>query len=178
MRLWYLSHRRPAKAQASLHICVVSPEPLLFAHMEYGSRRRVRPKIRHLAPLDVCTCTFEWRIYGGQKVPKSHELAQIESLFLFLSHILSKQDNSQKKKSLRPIISMERKKGKQSSYHNFPKYSDTQQNCCNHSKIWTMWLYHRVMSLKRSRGNCKQCRPWSDCSSVLGLPCSPGHIIT
>ena len=26
------------------------------------------------------------------------------------------------------------------------KYSDTQKICCNHSKIWTMWLYHRVMS--------------------------------
>ena len=37
MRLWYLSHRRPAKAQA-----------------KYGSRRRVRPKIRHLAPLYGC----------------------------------------------------------------------------------------------------------------------------
>ena len=31
-------------------------------------------------------------------------------------------------------------------YRNFPKYSDTQNICCNHSKIWTMWLYHRVMS--------------------------------
>ena len=28
----------------------------------------------------------------------------------------------------------------------FPKYSDTQKNCCNHSKIWTKWLYHRVIS--------------------------------
>ena len=34
MRLWYLSHRRPEKAQASLRIRAVSPEPLLFAHME------------------------------------------------------------------------------------------------------------------------------------------------
>ena len=50
MRLWYLSHRRPAKAQASLPIRAVSPEPSLFAHIKYGSRRRVRPKIRHLAP--------------------------------------------------------------------------------------------------------------------------------
>ena len=31
-------------------------------------------------------------------------------------------------------------------YRKFPKYSDTQNICCNHSKIWTMWLYHRVMS--------------------------------
>ena len=75
MRLWYLSHMRPAKAQASLCIRTVSPEPSLFAHMKYGSRRRVRLKIRHLAPLDRCACAFEERIYGGQKVPKSHELA-------------------------------------------------------------------------------------------------------
>ena len=50
MRLWYLSHRRPAKAQASLRIRAVSPEPSLFANIKYGNRRRVRPKIRHLAP--------------------------------------------------------------------------------------------------------------------------------
>ena len=31
MRLWYLSHRRPAKAQASLRIRSVLPEPSLFA---------------------------------------------------------------------------------------------------------------------------------------------------
>ena len=42
MRLWYLSQRRPAKAQASLCISADSPEPLLFAHTEYGSRRRVQ----------------------------------------------------------------------------------------------------------------------------------------
>ena len=51
MRLWYLSHRRPAKAQAILRIRAVSTEPPLFAHMKYGSRRRFRPKIRHLASL-------------------------------------------------------------------------------------------------------------------------------
>ena len=28
----------------------------------------------------------------------------------------------------------------------FPKYAGTQKLCCNHSEIWTMWLYHRVMS--------------------------------
>ena len=67
MRLWYLSQRQPAKALASLHICTVSPESLLFAHIKYGSRQRVRPKIRHLAPLDGCTCAFEEWVYGGQK---------------------------------------------------------------------------------------------------------------
>ena len=33
-------------------------------------------------------------------------------------------------------------------YRKFPKYSNTQKICCDHSKIWTMWLYHRVMSPK------------------------------
>ena len=77
MRLWYLSHRRPAKAQASLGICAVTPEPSLFAHMKYGRRRRVRPKIRHLAPLDGCACTFEEWVYGGRKVPKSHDMVHL-----------------------------------------------------------------------------------------------------
>ena len=44
MRLWYLSHRGPVKAQVSLCIHAVSPEPSLFAHMKNGSRRRVRQK--------------------------------------------------------------------------------------------------------------------------------------
>ena len=48
MRLWYLSHRRPAKAQASLCVRAVSPEPWLFAHMKYGRKQRVPLKIRHL----------------------------------------------------------------------------------------------------------------------------------
>ena len=56
MRLWYLSYRRSAKVQAILRIHSVSPEPSLFAHMRYGSRQRVRLKIRHLAPLDGCAC--------------------------------------------------------------------------------------------------------------------------
>ena len=37
MRLLYLSHRRPVKAQVSLRISEVSPEPLLFADMKYES---------------------------------------------------------------------------------------------------------------------------------------------
>ena len=59
MRLWYSSHRRPAKAQVSLHIHAVLPEPLLFVDMKYGSRGRVQLKIRHLTPLDGCACAFE-----------------------------------------------------------------------------------------------------------------------
>ena len=44
MRLWYSSHRWPAKAQANLYIRPDSPEPSLFAHMKYGNRWRVIPK--------------------------------------------------------------------------------------------------------------------------------------
>ena len=69
VRLCYLSHRRPVKAQADLRIRAVSPEPSLFVYMKYGSRWRVRPNIRYLAPLDGCACAFEEWVYGGQKVP-------------------------------------------------------------------------------------------------------------
>ena len=43
MRLWYLSHRRPAKAQVSLCMHAVSPEPLLFAlsmEVDKGSEKK------------------------------------------------------------------------------------------------------------------------------------------
>ena len=72
MRLWYmlLPHRRPAKAQARS----LARAFAVRTH-ELWNIRRVRPKIRHLAPLDDCACVFEeWS--NGQKVPKSHELAQ------------------------------------------------------------------------------------------------------
>ena len=60
MRLWYLSHRQPTKAKASLRMHAVSPEASLFTHMKYGSRWWVRQNIRHLAPLVGCTCV--WRM--------------------------------------------------------------------------------------------------------------------
>ena len=40
MRLWYLSHKRPAKAQESLRIRAVSPEPSLFTHIDEQSDRK------------------------------------------------------------------------------------------------------------------------------------------
>ena len=61
MILWYLSHRRPAKAQASLRIRADSPEPSLFAHLKYGSRQMVRPKHQISSPtgwLHMC----DWRM--------------------------------------------------------------------------------------------------------------------
>ena len=46
-----------------------SSQSLRCLHTKYGSRRRVWPKIRHLAPLCGYLCTFEEWVYGGQKVP-------------------------------------------------------------------------------------------------------------
>ena len=45
------------------------------------------------------------------------------------------------------------------SYRKFPKYSDTPKICCNHSKIWTMWLYHRVMSPNDADGMANSVDP-------------------
>ena len=39
----------------------------------------------------------------------------------------------------------------------FSKY--TQNTCCNHSKIWTMWLYHRVMSPNDADGMANSADP-------------------
>ena len=44
-------------------------------------------------------------------------------------------------------------------YHKFPKYSDTQNICCNHSKILTMWLYRRVMSPNDADGMANSVDP-------------------
>ena len=52
----------------------VSPELSLFAHMKYRSRPSVRPKIRHLAPLDGCTCL-------------SHDMAQLQFPSMCLIYI-------------------------------------------------------------------------------------------
>ena len=68
MRLWYLSHRRPAKVKASLRIRAVLPKPSLLAHMKYGSRRNVQPKIRSWPTGWLHMRAEEW-VYGGWKVP-------------------------------------------------------------------------------------------------------------
>ena len=59
MRLWYLSQRRPAKAQAS-RASAQSHQSLRCSHtwnMEVDEG--FDQKIRHLAPLDGCACAFD-----------------------------------------------------------------------------------------------------------------------
>ena len=52
------------------------------------------------------------------------------------------------------------------NYRKFPKYLDTQKICCNHSKIWTMWLYQRVMSPNDTEGIANSVDP--DQTAPLG----------
>ena len=58
------------------------------------------------------------------------------------------------------------KQNKKVYYCKFPKYSDTQKICCNHSKIWTLWLYHRVMSPNDADGMANSVDP--DQTAPLG----------
>ena len=45
------------------------------------------------------------------------------------------------------------------TYRNDPKFSDTQNICCNHSKVWTMCLYHRLMSPNDADGMANSVDP-------------------
>ena len=51
-------------------------------------------------------------------------------------------------------------------YRKFPKYSDTQKIRCNHSKIWTMWLFRSVMSPNDADGMANSVDP--DQTAPLG----------
>ena len=52
------------------------------------------------------------------------------------------------------------------AYRKFPKYLDTQKIYCNHSKIWTMWLYHRVLRPNDADGMASSVDP--DQTAPLG----------
>ena len=58
-RIWYLSHMRAAKVQASLRIRAVSPEPSQLAHTSSESRGTFRQKARSIAPLNGWACAVE-----------------------------------------------------------------------------------------------------------------------
>ena len=53
------------------------------------------------------------------------------------------------------------------NYRKFSKYSDTQKICCNQSKMWTMLLYHRVMSSNNANGMANSVDP--DQTAPLGV---------
>ena len=88
-RIWYLSHMRAAKVQASLRIRAVSPEPPLLAHTSSESRGTFRQKARSLAPLNGWACAVKICHDGMLEDTNSLDGAQIlmqwnKHWFLFL----------------------------------------------------------------------------------------------
>ena len=74
--------------------------------------------------------------------------------------------HTETRQSLNETIVTERSALLQLIYRKFPKYSDTPKICSNHSKIWTMWLYHRVMSPNDADGMANGADP--DQTAPLG----------
>ena len=56
-----------------------------------------------------------------------------------------------------------------------PKHSDTQKLCCNHPKIRTRWLFHRVLHPKAAYGIANSEDP-DQTAPDLGLHCLPSPI--
>ena len=81
MRIWRMHLRRTKSTIISCQDSIreITPEPSLFAHMYYRTRRRFRPRISHLEPLSGCTCAFEECHYGRRKVPLSRVTAHMSS---------------------------------------------------------------------------------------------------
>ena len=98
-RIWYLSHMRAAKVQASLRIRAVSPEPSLLAHTSSESRGTFRQKARSLAPLNGWACAV--KICHDEMFEDTNSLdgAQIGSVYCAkisnhdCSHIISMNDH-------------------------------------------------------------------------------------
>ena len=85
-RIWYLSHMRAAKVQASLCIRAVSPEPPLLAHTSSESRGTVRQKARSLAPLNGWACAVEICHDGMLEDTNSLDGAHIVDIFITKLH--------------------------------------------------------------------------------------------
>ena len=80
-RIWYLSHMRAAKVQASLRIRAVSPEPSLLAHTSSESRGTFRQKARSLAPLNGRACAVKTCHDGMLEDTNSLDGAHINIMF-------------------------------------------------------------------------------------------------
>ena len=107
--------------------CAVSPEPPLLAHTSNESRGTFRQKARSLAPLNGWACAV--KIFVMTECSKTQ--IRLTGLIRWL---LQSSLNGWMFSDYLHV------------YRNDPKFSDTQKMCCNHIKVWTMWLYHRVMS--------------------------------
>ena len=93
-RIWYLSHMRAAKVQASLRIRAVSPEPSLLAHKNSESRGTFRQKARSLASLNGWACAVkichDGMLEDTNSLGGAHVMIQLETnQTVFLPKILS-----------------------------------------------------------------------------------------
>ena len=93
-RIWYLSHMRAAKGQASLRIRAVSPEPSLLAHTSSESRGTFRQKARSLAPLNGWACAVKICHDGMLEDTNSLDGAHMMSY-----HYLNHDTSSKRRKS-------------------------------------------------------------------------------
>ena len=92
-RIWYLSHMRAAKVQASLRIRAVSPEPPLLAHTSNESRGTFRRKARSLASLNGWACAVKTCHDGMLEDTNSLDGAQIIFMLLLNIHYILKKKN-------------------------------------------------------------------------------------
>ena len=74
LRLRYLLQWLATKAQTSLRICAVLPEPLFLENTKYRRSRRNRPKNRPLPLLDMS----EWEI---SCLPDSSDFCRLPMIF-------------------------------------------------------------------------------------------------
>ena len=100
----------------------------------------------------------KWRV--SFCVQYTNQNAVTNKIFNFL-HMQIVCSNSHFIYKFKPVLSIKHYQNHHGfkSYRKFPKYSDTQTICCNHSKIWTMWLYHRVMSPNDADGMANSVDP-------------------
>ena len=84
-RIWYLSHMRAAKVQASLRIRAVSPELPLLAHTGSESRGTFRQKARSLAPLNGWACAVKICHDGMLEDTNSLNAVHIQAKFRLLT---------------------------------------------------------------------------------------------
>ena len=59
LEIWYLSYSQAMKAKVSLGKCIDTQDPhCSLTYTNYGCRKRLRPRIRSLVPLDMSACAF------------------------------------------------------------------------------------------------------------------------
>ena len=79
------------------------------------------------------------------------------SVFLCLHIKVNEHTDAFSKAQMLPFCGLARQK--KPEYRKFPKYLDTKNICCNHSKIWTLWLYYSVMSPNDADGMANSVDP-------------------